>query len=1093
MVFNLEKNLIIKMCMKKQFCLILMGILFPVLLCAQPLESRRQYNIAKDKVLYTVGYAHLDSEWNWDYPTSIDEFIKNIMTENFHLFEKYPDYVFNFTGSRRYQMMKEYYPEMYKKVIQYIKEGRWYVSGSSVDEGEVNISSSESILRQVLYGNNYFRKEFGVESKDYMLPDCFGFLANMPTIWHHCGLLGFSTQKLTWHSAVGIPFNVGVWNGPDGKGVIAALNATGYGGSIIPRLDLDNSWNNRLDEDQNKYGVSFDYRYYGVGDQGGAPRERDVKNAVGSIHNNDSKFKVVLTSSDQMYKDITPEIQKKLPVYSGDLLLIEHSAGSMTSQSYMKRLNRKNELLAQAAEQVAAIADWQKKLNYPQVKMNNSWNLVLGSQFHDILPGTSIPKAYEYAWNDELIAANGFAEVLKSSLSGLSGNLNTQTEGRAVVVYNPVARDREDIVTAELEYTKLPENLQVFDEKNIALPTQIISTNGNKVKFIFLAKVPSVGLSVFDVREAAGKPSANSLLSVNGQTLENGYYKVKIGNNGDIVSVYDKKLSRELLSGPARLEFLHEAPSDYPAWNMDWKDRQNPPIDYLDKDASISIVEQGPVRVSLQINRKGRGSEISQIVSLAAGDAGKRLEVSNKIDWQSTGVSLKASFPFVATNEMATYNLGVGTIMRNSNSKVKYEVPSKEWFDLTDKSGKYGASILEDCKYGSDKPVDNTLRLTLMYTPETGGRYDYQNSQDWGIHEFNYAIYGHQGDWRKELSPWQGKFLNQPLVAFEAPKHVGIWNKNVSLLNINTPEVGLMAFKKMEQGDYYVVRVNELLGKDAKGISIKFPGKVVDAYEINGQEQKIGAADFSKGSLNFNITHYTIKSFAVKFDQPSSENAAASEMTVDLPFNQDVMSYDDNRNDGRLSGGASLPAELIPEEIVSESVHFKMGNKEDGENNAVSCKGQKIDLPAGDYNKLYILASAEGRTIGDFLIDGQSFPLNIQNWRGYIGQFYNRRFAQDGVTVTRIETPFLREGNIAWYASHYHAAYPSKNETYQYSYIFKYGINLPQGAKTITLPDNGRIKVFAITLVKAKGDDIKVLQPLYDDLNNCKPVALRNN
>ncbi|MDP4275645.1 MAG: alpha-mannosidase, partial [Bacteroidota bacterium] len=215
--------------------------------------------------------------------------------------------------------------------------------------------------------------------------------------------------------------------------------------------------------------------------------------------------------------------------------------------------------------------------------------------------------------------------------------------------------------------------------------------------------------------------------------------------------------------------------------------------------------------------------------------------------------------------------------------------------------------------------------------------------------------------------------------------------------------------------------------------------------------------------------------------------------TVELPFNQDVMSYDDNRNDGRLSGGASLPAELIPEEIVSESVHFKMGNKEDGENNAVSCKGQKIDLPAGDYNKLYILASAEGRAIGDFLIDGQSFPLKIQNWRGYTGQFYNRRFAQDGVTVTRIDTPFLREDNIAWYASHYHAAYPSKNETYQYSYIFKYGINLPQGAKTITLPDNGRIKVFAITLVKAKGDDIKVLQPLYDDLNNCKPVALRNN
>jgi len=338
--------------MKHSF--LLFALLLPVCIIAQPLEKQKKSDITKDRVLYTVGYAHLDTEWLWDYPTTINEYIKNTMVENFLLFDKYPDYVFNFTGSRRYNMMKECYPVMYEKVKDYIRQGRWHVSGSSVDEGEVNVSSSESLIRQVLYGNDFFQKEFGVVSQDYMLPDCFGFIANTPSIWHHCGLLGFSTQKLTWNAAVDLPFNIGVWNGPDGKGIIAALNATEYGGSVTKRLDQDSLWSARLDDNYKKYGFAFDYRYYGVGDMGGAPRENDVRHAVGSLNHTDSKFKVVLSSSDQIYKEITPELRKKLPVYSGDLLLIEHSAGSLTSQSFMKRMNRKNEMLAQSAEQLSS-------------------------------------------------------------------------------------------------------------------------------------------------------------------------------------------------------------------------------------------------------------------------------------------------------------------------------------------------------------------------------------------------------------------------------------------------------------------------------------------------------------------------------------------------------------------------------------------------------------------------------------------------------------------------------------------------------------------------------------------------------------------
>lgn len=1079
--------------MKKIFYLFSAWLAFLPMLYAQPTLKPGDYDITKDRLLYTIGYSHLDTEWNWDYPTTINEYILNTMVENFSLFEKYPDYVFNFTGSRRYKMMKEYYPQLYTKVKKYIDEGRWMVSGSSVDEGEVNISSSESLVRQVLYGNNFFRNEFGKESVDYMLPDCFGFLWNLPSILHHCGLLGFSTQKLTWRSAAGVPFNVGVWNGPDGKGIVAALNATSYTSRVEDRLDKSPYWIQRLNENEEKAGYAFDYRYYGVGDQGGAPRVNDVKHAVNSLNREDGYFKVLLTSSDQMYKDITPEIRENLPVYSGDLLLIEHSAGSLTSQAFMKRMNRKNELLASSSELVSVTADWMGAASYPFRKLNDAWDLVLGSQFHDILPGTSIPKAYEYAWNDEFVAANGFAEALKNGLSSISAKLNTKTAGRAVVVYNPVCREREDVVFAELEYAVLPQSIGVFDKKTgREVPSQIVEQAENKLTILFLADMPSAGVKVYDVRETSGfaKPMG---LSVTNNTLENTHYKVKIAPNGDIVSIFDKKASRELLAKPARLEFLSETPKEWPAWNMDWEDRQKPPIDFMDKDARLTVVEQGPVRVTLKVQRKGQNSEITQFYSLAAGEAGKRLEISNKIDWQSRAVSLKASFPLTVSNKNSTYNLGVGTISRGNNDEKKFEVPSKEWFDLTDESGTYGVTILEDCKYGSDKPDDSTVRLTLLYTPGINlpawQWTMYQSTQDWGIHDVRYAVYGHKGDWRKGESAWQARFFNQPLMAFESTKHDGGLSESFSMISIDRPEAGLMAFKKMESEEGYVIRVNELSGKEVKNIQVTLPAEVIDAYEINGQEKRIADVKFTKNGIRFDLSPYTIRSFAVKLK--GTDMTAISQQPVEIPYNADAISFDENREDGIMFNGRSLPAELLPDFIESEGIRFKIGSKEDEQNNAVACGGQTIPLPARSYTKLYLLAAAANDTRADFYVDGQPTALGIQRWTGYVGQFYNRILSPDQDKVVEMKEPYAKTDNIAWFASHCHNNYPMKNQAYQYCYLYKYAIPIPAGAKNITLPNNRGIKILAMTVADPQIEDLKPLQPLYDDFRGNPPFELR--
>jgi alpha-mannosidase len=134
-----------------------------------PLNAQ-QTDLSKEPTLYVVAYAHLDTQWRWEYPRTINDYIPKTMHENFALFEKYPHYVFNFSGANRYRMMKEYWPADYARVKQYVASGRWFPAGSSVEESDVNVPAAESIVRQILYGTRFFKREFGKTSAEYMLP-----------------------------------------------------------------------------------------------------------------------------------------------------------------------------------------------------------------------------------------------------------------------------------------------------------------------------------------------------------------------------------------------------------------------------------------------------------------------------------------------------------------------------------------------------------------------------------------------------------------------------------------------------------------------------------------------------------------------------------------------------------------------------------------------------------------------------------------------------------------------------------------------------------------------------------------------------------
>jgi alpha-mannosidase len=807
---------------------------------------------AAKTTLYLVATAHLDSQWNWTVQDSIRDHIPKTFHTNFEYFEKYPDYKFSWEGAIHYMWFKEYHPDEWAKVQQYVAADRWRLAGSWIDAVDTNMPSPESLFRQALYAQRFFREEFKKEPKDIYLPDCFGFGFALPSIAAHSGLIAFSTQKLTWGRP--IPFPIGRWKGVDGSEIVAELNPGGYGTRLTEDITLQSTnggtgttpWLN--DPTDVGSGDSLEFRYFGTGDTGGGPTEPSVQFVQKALATPPPNLTVKNTSPDQLAKDLTPAQRESLPIYNDELILKTHGTGCYTSQAAMKRFNRTNELLADAAEKSGVAALYLSGEPYPTERLRDAWIRFLWHQFHDDLTGTCIPQAYQFSWNDEIASLNQFAAVLTSSASAVASLLDTSGTGTPLVVYNPVSMPRREPVEAILKTAPPAAAVSVVnDSTGEAVPAQIVTSTPGETHVVFRADVPSMGYAVYHVKAAAAAPApaaAATSLKVTASTLENNRIRMRLDENGDIASIYDKDAKHELLSAPIMLELRDNPSPSWPAWEVLYETVQSPAREYV-ANPTVKIIERGPARAGLEITRKAAGSTFVQRVRLSEG--GDRIEVENLVDWRSPNSELKVSFPLTASNPKAIYDLGLGTIARTNNEPDKYEVPAQKWADIDDASGTFGVGIINDSKYGWDKPNDNTIRLTLLHTPRPNTGYTYQSSNDLGHHRFVYAIAGHAGDWRQGRMPVRATALNQPLVAFQTSAHSGALGREYSMATIlsnglpdTSGQVAIVAMKKAEDSDEAILRVQERYGQPAQNVTIRLGVPILRAREVNAAEEEVG-------------------------------------------------------------------------------------------------------------------------------------------------------------------------------------------------------------------------------------------------------------
>lgn len=1023
------------------------------------------------KKAYVVSTAHLDTVWRWQLAQTIDEFLPETVEKNLKLIEKYPSYRFNFEGAFRYELIEEYYPQYFEYIKEAAEKGQWSPAGSEYENGDVNIPSPEALFRNILLGNRYFEEKFGRKTTDIFLPDCFGFGYALPSVMKHSGLNGFTTQKLNWGSAYGIPFDLGLWRGVDKSEVFASLDARSYRYKFSGDIRADISVIDKISKNAFECGLPQTIHLYGTGDKGGAPTEESAAAVEQSVAGNgNSDFEIISASSDEIYKDmeaLPDEVINSLPVWDNELLMTSHGAGGYTSRAISKRLNAKNEALADITEKACVLADAIGVYKYPQENINKAWKRVIQHQFHDDITGTSNMSVYNDSCNDYALSLSSFQNEYTGAVGAIANELNTENVTEcAVIVNNPACFEGKRAVAAHIKLNHNATFVKVIDDKANEVPSQILRKKGKEFDIVFLADVKPLGYRVYDVKAANSACALETDVKAFEHALENEKYQVIFNRNGDIASVIDKDINRQILDSPIKMAKLSDTGAlSYPSWEIRKEDIDKEP-EYFANTPKFEIIEKGPVRASIKITREIGHSFIEQIISLEAG--GQYINVENNVDWRSRRSLLKAVFPFSCYNRAASYDLGLGVIKRDNNTERLYEVPAQKWADITAGNGSFGVSVFSDCKYGWDKPSSNTLRLTCLHTPAGAfTKETRQDLQDLGRNKFSFAIFSHKGGFENGTQK-QNELFQKPLIAFQtSARRKGSLSDNFSFADIGSDNVIIRAVKLAEDKNGIIIRLNEGAGILQKKVTLELFEEIEDAQEVLASEEFKAKAKFKGKKITFDIKPYGVKSFRIqlkKADKKGKEGFKKLELEANA---KGFTSNADKRNVILQGGGCSLPSELYPQSLTVGGITFRLTDTEKPFDVLVA-REQSIEIPKGT-TRLYMLAAS---TLGDreetFYVDGKEKTFTIHSMTEPIGRWDMAALQQ---------TALIKPVSLGLEFTHTH--HPEGDIPNGKAYFFIYEIDVRNG-KMLTLPEDNRIIILAMTAVK-KFSNTRLATKLIDE------------
>jgi alpha-mannosidase len=846
-----------------------------------------------------AGNAHIDAAWLWPRTETVDV-VKRTFTTALQLMNEYPDYTFSQSAAQYSAWMADKYPELNDQIRQRIKEGRWEIVGGMWVEPDLNIPDGESLVRQLLVGQRYFQKEYGVVARIGWNPDSFGYNWQLPQIYKRSGLDYFVTQKMHWNDTNQLPFRLFWWESPDGSKVLTYFPTDYVHTNVNPtRISADFA-----ESAERNPGTTEMLDLYGVGDHGGGPTRDMLDQAdhwIAADKKADSAVPTLRYGTAQHYfSDVEGKLNPDSPVWNYDRiakgytapaaksglmgvptwkdeLYFEYHRGVFTTQAAHKNSNRRTEVATLDAEKVASFA-WLKGVTYPGSELTENWKKITFNQFHDLAAGSGIAVIYRDAQQDYSEVLRSDREIAAASVDTLSAGIDTQVKnGVPILITNMQAWPRSETVEAELQLPDAPaQGVTVMGEHGPVL-SQILSSDSSTHRYHMLVRaddVPALGYATLSATNGDGRSAAKqgSELAVSDQggkiTLSNSHLAVSIDKQtGCITSLAALPSKKEFVASNAcgnELQTYKDLPKQYDAWNIDpgTLDGTMTPISSV---SAVTVTVDGPLRKTVRVERAWQSSKFVQEISLDSGADAVR--VSNDIDWHETHVLLKAAFPLAASGPKATFEIPYGSIERattrnNSFEKAKFEVPALRWADLGDEH--QGVSILNDSKYGYDA-LGNTLRLTLLRSATWP-----DPDADRGHQHFTYAIYPHMGNWKQAMTMHRGYELNDPLVARQVMAHAGASPAQHSWASVENNNVVLTAVKKAEDSDALVFRMYEFAGT-ASEVKLHVPAGASYAVGSNLMEKVEGQhLPVEGGVVRVTIKPYEILTVQVFYPKTSA-------------------------------------------------------------------------------------------------------------------------------------------------------------------------------------------------------------------------------
>ncbi len=735
-----------------------------------------------------TGHAHIDLVWLWPERVGEQKAVHTFATAT-RLMELYPEFRFAYSQTASYAAVRRRAPRLFQVVQRRIRSGQWQPTGALYVESDTLLPCGEGLVRSFMLGQEDFRLlRHGQSARLLWLPDVFGYSGCLPQLMKLAGVDYFFTTKLTWSAIQRFPYSSFVWRGNDGSEVMAHVTQdVGYNNRVDPE-ELNANARGHAQAD-----VHREFLHpVGYGDGGGGPTEemceraRRLRTLAG--------VPAVEWDQPEAFFGRLAKIRDQLPRYQGEFYL-EYHRGTYTTHGALKAAFRAAERALQIREAVAVATQ-------QDVDLRAVWQRLVFAQFHDYIPGSSVPEVY----------AEGLPELAR------------------------LESDQRRAAMVDLE--RAPGELCVFNPLPLPWKGWLQISGARERTYVELPPLAGVPL------RSAVVPVAGTV-QVKAKSLVSDRVELTLNSEGYVARCLIDGTPIELAGAAAQLVTYPDRPAAFEAWDID---RQSLSMgDAVRTPTSIRGESMSRGTGTLVVTRKiGRASKVTTRYRLDAGEAVVRMDL--EVEWHESETMLKLRFPTKYQGTQARFGAPFGSVRRAQHAgplaaEAQWEVPGSRYAAVCDESESTGLFIATESKYGFSAR-DGDLAVTLLRSPRMTGHDSHDRASPRALSRMRTSsIYSDQGRHLIRLA-W-GRYLaaapraEHPAALaetlFTAPLSYGGAAVTTAFRGIVGGNSLMPSWAQPLEKNRWVLRLHEVTGQSGKAMMELAPGHRARKIDLRGK------------------------------------------------------------------------------------------------------------------------------------------------------------------------------------------------------------------------------------------------------------------